>query len=76
MLKDTTNNFVNEMRNAKTEFMLYVAENGTFKELDVHGGALILRLMNLLHKSYEVVLEEAKTIDDINAKLDKLIEKK
>lgn len=76
MLKDTTNNFVNDMRNAETEFMLYVAENGTFKELDVHGEALILRLMNLLHKSYEVVLEEAKAIDDINAKLDKLIEKK
>lgn len=76
MLKDTTNNFVNEMRNAEKEFMLYVAENGTFKELDVHEGALILRLVNLLHKSYEVVLEEAKTIDDINAKLDKLIEKK
>ncbi len=76
MLKDTANNFVNDMREAEKEFMLYVAENGTFKELDVHGGALILRLMNLLHKSYEVVLEEAKTIDDINAKLDKLIEKK
>ena len=76
MLKDTANNFVNEMREAEKEFISYAAECGMFDELNVHEGVFVLILMDLLHKSYKVVLEEAKTIDDINAKLDKLIEKK
>lgn len=76
MLNDTMNNFVNEMRKAEKEFMFYAAEYGMFEELDVHEGAFVLRLMDLLHQSYKVVLEEAKTIDDINTKLDKLIDKK
>lgn len=76
MLKDTTNNFVNDMMKAEMELMPYAETDGRFDDADGRIEALALRCMGLLHKSYRVIREQAEAIDNINAKLDKLIEKK
>lgn len=76
MLKDTMKDYVNDMREAEKELINYAFEVDMSEDLDDHENLIMLKLIKLLHRSYKIVVDQAEAIDNINAKLDKLIEKK
>lgn len=76
MLKDTMKNYVNDMREAEKELINYAFEEDMFEHMDDRENLIMAKLIKLLHRSYKIVVDQAEAIDNINAKLDKLIEKK
>ena len=76
MLKDTMKDYVNNMKEVESEIIAYALTEGAFDKMNDREGIMILKLMDLLHTSYKIVVEEAEALDNINTKLDKLIDKK
>lgn len=76
MLKDTMKDYVNDMKDVEKEIINYALTEGAFDGMNDCAYIIISKLMNLLHTSYKIVVEEAEALDNINTKLDKLIDKK
>ena len=76
MLKDTMNDYVNDVREVEKELMNYAFEEDVFEYMGDRESLMMAKYIKLLHKSYKIIVEQAEAIDNINAKLDKLIETK
>lgn len=75
---ETTKKLVEEMKELEKETMKMIAGNDMVDAFDyIESGelALILKSIKLLHTSMDLMLEQAKVMDDMNRKLDLLLEK-
>lgn len=73
MLSETTVKFEEEVKELTKEFMREFATD--VFDMDEKEFECMKKLFGLLNTSMELVKEEANTIDQINNKLDRLLEK-
>ena len=73
MLSETTIKFEEEVKELTKEFMREFATD--VFDMDEREFECMKKLFGLLNTSMELVKEEANTIDQINNKLDRLLEK-
>lgn len=74
MLLETSIKFKDEVNELKKEFIKEIATD--VMDMDETGFILMKKLFGLLDTSVDLMHEQAKTIDLIDKKLDRLFEKK
>lgn len=71
-----TEHLVNEINFLKRKCIKLIVDEDVIKNANSEELELVQRCMNLMDLACKVSLEQAKAIDDINRKLDKLLSRK
>lgn len=76
MLLVKTNQLIEEMEGIKKDVMHLMIENDCLSMMDEQSSKMLMRSEKVFDLSKELVSEQAELLDEINRKLDKLLEKK
>lgn len=74
MLKVTANELVEELNNLKTLIAIEIA-NQDIEYIDERGFKALQSSIKVINLSNKLMIEQAETLDKINSKLDKLLNK-
>ena len=76
MLKLKAENLINETKEILNLCIAQYMSLGSIKNMGADELAMMQKAVNLMDTMEDYALEEAKTLDEINEKLDKLLDKK
>ena len=76
MLSNVTKKFVAEAKELKTELVSMMFDSDMLKSMEAREFMFMKRVMSMFDSSIEIMNEQAKMMDEMNKKLDLLIEKK
>lgn len=74
MLREKTENFIEKANELKTSLIKEVSVNVFDLCTDENDSLLYRKMFGLFDDAMELICEQAKTLDDINTKLDRLLE--
>ena len=75
MLTNKTNQLIEEVNGLPESYMKMIGQE-TFNYMDENTFGLLKKLFDLTNTSMEVMKEQAKVIENIDKKLDKLLKRK
>ena len=72
---ETVEKFKKEVKDMKTELMVMAVDSGSLQNMNTSEFETIKNMLNLLDTSMKLTTQQAKTLIDIDQKIDKLLEK-